>query len=87
MNNRKSVKPIKLYRIDPSSKSKRDKLASFYGAETREETIFFLKNPYEKAKQLISFDFNMYVQYPHLLNIYLDDLEVVDQEKYQMEFK
>lgn len=36
---------------------------------------------------MISFDFNLYIQYPQLLSIYLDDVEIVDKNNYELGFK
>ena len=41
-----------------------------------------MKNPFEDQKKMINFDFDMYVQYPNLISIYLSDLNVISDNNF-----
>jgi truncated hemoglobin YjbI len=68
---------VKIYRKDLNNPEVRTALASQLKANIRDQTLFLLKNPYEKGASNI--DFDIFMQFPHLLGTYLKDVQGHDE--------
>lgn len=71
---RRSTQPLKIYRVNTANEENTRILADKYQANINNETILLLKNPY--GPTLVNIDFDMYIQYPQLLSVYMTDLSV-----------
>lgn len=67
---------IKIYRKDLSKKETQNILHDQHKARVKEQTIFLVKNPYEKG--MTNIDFDIFMQYPSLTEAYLKDVSLYD---------
>lgn len=67
---------IKIYRKDLSKKETQSIFQNQHKARVKEQTIFLVKNPYEKG--MTNIDFDIFMQYPSLTEAYLKDVQLYD---------
>lgn len=75
---RSHKKDLQIYRTKTEDPNIRKLLCDEFKANIKNETIFLLRNPYEK--NLINIDFEIYSRFPNILSIYLTDLNIIKSE-------
>lgn len=74
----KLYQDIKIYRKDLTNKDVQSAFQKQNLAKVKEQTIFLVKNPYEKG--LTNIDFDIFIQYPFLIEAYLKAVKLYDSE-------
>jgi hypothetical protein len=68
---------VKIYRKDLNNPEVRTALVPQLKANIRDQSLFLLKNLYEKGSSKL--DFDIFMQFPHLLGTYLKDFQGHDE--------
>lgn len=69
-------KKIKIYKKNIIEEDVKSELMKKYKSQIKEETIFLVKNRYEGS--MINIDFDMYMQFPNMLEVFLRELRTYD---------
>lgn len=70
---------LKVYRKDLTDEKTIEHFGTNFKAKIKDQTLFLLKNPYEKG--LSNIDFDIYLQFPQLMETYLKDVNPCGKEK------
>lgn len=74
LKNRRSSKPLTIYRVDSQDKRVKEQLEEKYSATIKEQDIYILRNPYDK--QFINIDFDLFLKHDRVPAIYLSELKL-----------